>query len=824
MKQYGTSTFGKTDEGFSPSSPLLPAFTVFARQPPATDERAIHAAMLVAILAQHGAQTTTISEQESSYTSFEPDFRTRKRFEASRNAFESRFESESADVIVYASSLQSPTNDHDTLRARFLRNRRRILLPLAASRRARSTTIVLDAGNIARPAFWNGLLLAAALAFTRFHRLRIVLPGSTPVTLAKKLGITAPEPVSRQTAIEHAFQFTRQQGKTLHLCPDWLDAAIERERKAGTDDCLLQDIREIAHLCRAIGNGARQAMRAFDYGAGYTGADTRQSEKRRRSMLPRPGEVLPPIVSHFRHFLPDNLHVSARALKHDSDFLEWYIHNPKARNHIPALPLPEPEVTRISRTLHTPSAKTLDLLLSLARRGDSLAALPRATADYFTAPVGQIAGNLSRMELICAILARTEITTRNAGEKPWRSETLRTWFHSTLAAKLPALARFSTSTGTACPGKHTEIVVSGVVTGHSGLAVNAAMHAQTLGSLGFDVSLQSGVPNHHQKTAGLPVRGNRPLLRNLVLHNDSAARIPLQILSRETAHGDAVHAGFLLWELPQTPRAHQLAGELLDDIWVPSSFVQDIYQRAYGRTVHNVGKYIDLPDVPPADLGNLGIQAEHRLFLVVFDSHSMVERKNPLASVLAFLDAFPDNPDVRLLVKTTPAPKSNRGDPNRQIQAILRLAKHDPRIVVEQTILPFPSLLARIRRADCLVSSHRAEGFGYIPAYALYFGKPVIVTDYSGTQDFCTVATSFPVPCRMAEVPRGAFITDIPDAVWADIDRDALARAMQQVINNPAETAARAAAGQRLIQERYNPQRHARRIAERLVELGVMEN
>ena len=823
MKQYGTSTFGKTNGGFSPSSPLLPAFTVFARQPPATDDRAIHAAMLVTILAQHGAKTATVSEQEASYASFEPDFGTRKRFETSRKAFEARFGNGDAHVIVYASSLQSPTSDHDTLRARFLRNRRRILLPLAASWRARSTTIVFDTGNIARPAFWNSLLLAAALAFTRFRRLRIVLPGSAPVTLAKKLGITAPEPVSRQTAIEHAFRLARQHRETLRLGPDWLDAAIERERNAGADDRLLRDIRDIAHLCRSIGNGARQAMRAFDYGVGDAGAD-RQSEKRRQSMTPRPGEVLPPVVSHFRHSLPDNHGVPARALKHDSDFLEWYIHNPKARNHIPALPLPEPEVTRISRTLHTPSAKTLDLLLSLARRGDSLAALPRATADFFATPVGQIAGNLSRMELICAVLAGIGISTRDTGEKPWQSGALRSWYQGTLCTKLPALARFSTSDGTELPVKQPEIVVSGIVSGHSGLAINAAMHAETFKNIGFDVSLQSGAPNRYRSGCDLPVRGNRPLLRRLVLHNDNAARIPLQILSREAAHGDAVHAGFLLWELPQTPRSHQLAGELLDDIWVPSGFVQDIYQRAYGRTVHNVGKYIDLPDAPPADLGNLGIQARHKLFLVVFDAHSMVERKNPLASVLAFLDAFPDNPDVRLLVKTTPAPKSNRGDPDRQMQTILHLAKHDPRIVVEQTILPFRSLLARIRRADCLVSPHRAEGFGYIPAYALYFGKPVIVTDYSGTQDFCTVATSFPVPCRMTEVPRGAFITDIPDAVWADIDRDALARAMQQVINNPAEAAARAAAGQRLIREHYNPQRHVQRIAERLVELGVMEN
>jgi glycosyltransferase involved in cell wall biosynthesis len=41
-----------------------------------------------------------------------------------------------------------------------------------------------------------------------------------------------------------------------------------------------------------------------------------------------------------------------------------------------------------------------------------------------------------------------------------------------------------------------------------------------------------------------------------------------------------------------------------------------------------------------------------------------------------------------------------------------------------------------IQCADCVVSLHRSEGFGLFIAEAMYLGKPVIVTNYSGSTNF----------------------------------------------------------------------------------------
>jgi hypothetical protein len=58
---------------------------------------------------------------------------------------------------------------------------------------------------------------------------------------------------------------------------------------------------------------------------------------------------------------------------------------------------------------------------------------------------------------------------------------------------------------------------------------------------------------------------------------------------------------------------------------------------------------------------------------------------------------------------------------------------------------------------DCYVSLHRSEGFGYGPAEALYWGKPAIVTAYSGVCDFCTESTAKLVDYELIAVKPGEY-------------------------------------------------------------------
>ncbi|MCF6306150.1 MAG: hypothetical protein L3J33_12365 [Rhodobacteraceae bacterium] len=303
------------------------------------------------------------------------------------------------------------------------------------------------------------------------------------------------------------------------------------------------------------------------------------------------------------------------------------------------------------------------------------------------------------------------------------------------------------------------------------------------------------------------------------LHHVNADQIPSQVFSN--TQKDAFHIGFLLWELEKTPKSHDLANQYLDEIWTPSRFVQRIYQKAYNRPITMIGKGFDLPDVQPMDLTTYGFNPSDTVFLMCFDIHSSVARKNPLAAITAFQQAFPDKKDVRFILKTTPAPQQHWGDPEGQMQMIKRMAKWDPRIVIDQRMLPFNDLLGLIRGADCIVSPHRSEGFGYFPAYALKYAKPLIVTDYSGSQDFCTAETAFPVPCQMVKAKKSAIISPINGVYWAEINQTALINTLRRVYENMPAAHLRAQNGQALMQDYYSTDALAKRYRTRFDELGI---
>ena len=93
------------------------------------------------------------------------------------------------------------------------------------------------------------------------------------------------------------------------------------------------------------------------------------------------------------------------------------------------------------------------------------------------------------------------------------------------------------------------------------------------------------------------------------------------------------------------------------------------------------------------------------------------------------------------------------------------------------------------------MSLHRAEGFGLVGAEAMTLGKPVIATAYSGNLDYMTERNSWLVEGTLREVGPGSWPYP-PHAHWADADLDAAARAMREVVEDPAgarERGARAA-------------------------------
>ena len=136
-------------------------------------------------------------------------------------------------------------------------------------------------------------------------------------------------------------------------------------------------------------------------------------------------------------------------------------------------------------------------------------------------------------------------------------------------------------------------------------------------------------------------------------------------------------------------------------------------------------------------------------------------------------------------------------------------------IRLETRTLPTADCHARTACADIVLSLHRAEGFGLVMAEAMLLGKPVILTDYSGTRDYATRETALLVGYRL--VPVGA--EEYPGAegqVWADPDIDEAAAAMRKLVADPSLARRLGDAGRARIRALYDPSAAGARYVERL--------
>ncbi|MEO1276995.1 MAG: hypothetical protein AAFV96_17015, partial [Pseudomonadota bacterium] len=393
-------------------------------------------------------------------------------------------------------------------------------------------------------------------------------------------------------------------------------------------------------------------------------------------------------------------------------------------------------------------AFAFDLLLHLFDTPTRRLAFNSAALHWFRAPLDADPSAPSRFEALVALQAGMIPSAHGA----WQDETLRHWFRSTACRVFPAFALFSTLNESQWCLLDRRLEVVGMARSSTGLGQNLAMSARALHDAGIAITQRDSEAGFEalaepaNPASGAARRGVVTPRRKAMLLHLNADRAPAALCHPLFDRHEDLHAiGYFLWELEALPAAHRLGLDLVDEVWCPTQFLARVYQRHTERPVHAMGKAISLPTPIIPDRRRLGLSNGDFVFLASFDFHSSVERKNPLAAVVAFQKAFgapakdpmprafgrsqrPAGP--RLVIKTTPPVDGHWGDPNGQWPKILAAAEADPRVVIQSDHLPFAELIGLIAMADALVSTHRAEGFGYLPAYALALGRPVLATGY----------------------------------------------------------------------------------------------
>jgi glycosyltransferase involved in cell wall biosynthesis/SAM-dependent methyltransferase len=268
-------------------------------------------------------------------------------------------------------------------------------------------------------------------------------------------------------------------------------------------------------------------------------------------------------------------------------------------------------------------------------------------------------------------------------------------------------------------------------------------------------------------------------------------------------------AGLWFWEVSHFPEQWHQAFDYVDEVWVATEHVAETLRPLSPTPVHTVRMPI-LPGEPAeASRSELGMP-EGFCFLFVFDYRSVFRRKNPLGLVETFCRAFEPGAGPSLAIK------SICGDEFPAERAALAAAVRDrPEIHLLEETVPREMKDAMIASCDCYVSLHRSEGLGLTMAEAMYFGKPVIATAYSGNLDFMTERNSFLVPHTMVEIGPDADPYP-PGKEWADPDLDRAAALLREVFERPEEAATRGRRAAEDIRRNHSPEAAAAAIQARI--------
>jgi hypothetical protein len=271
---------------------------------------------------------------------------------------------------------------------------------------------------------------------------------------------------------------------------------------------------------------------------------------------------------------------------------------------------------------------------------------------------------------------------------------------------------------------------------------------------------------------------------------------------------------YWFWELEAVPDEWVEAAALVDEIWSPTEFVAKAMRARLPRPVFRMLPGVEVRGVENVPRASLNIPENHFVFLFMFDLHSQIHRKNPVGVFRAFQEAFRDDDEATLVIKTT------GGDIYSDDLAEIRETIRGRNVIVLDELMSRARAYGLIAMADCFISLHRSEGFGLGLAEAMLLAKPVIATGYSGNLDFMNRDNSFLVDYELTEITEERSIYTRGN-FWAEPSIEQAAAYMRDVYQHSDAARARAQHAQPEIQRLLSLESAGLRMRARLEQIAA---
>lgn len=244
------------------------------------------------------------------------------------------------------------------------------------------------------------------------------------------------------------------------------------------------------------------------------------------------------------------------------------------------------------------------------------------------------------------------------------------------------------------------------------------------------------------------VRRSRYDITVVCMNPDNSFNLRTQVSAKVL--GDRYVIANWFWELPELPDAWLAEFEFVDEVWAASRFIRDAVSRKSPAPVVLIPPVVRLSETRHFSKSQLGLPEGCYLFLAMFDTSSVLERKNPLGVLRAFKKAFQSNDQsVGLIMKF-----NNPNQRQPMMQAVREEMAGVQNVFLLDRIMDRDEVNSLIRVSDCFVSLHRSEGFGLGPAEAMSLGKPAIITNWSGNTDYMTPDNSIGIDYELVKLDQ----------------------------------------------------------------------